>query len=240
MKKLLLSTLFASLSIFAFAQANVSITLDSPVAGANLASGTAFNFDVTITNTGSEPIDAMDTIIIIPTVNGSGIANQSGGILAFGIQRTIAANGGSDTYSQSLTLTGGADGALNFCSVIGVLGAGWSGVTESDTTDNQNCSTVNWSTGTIGISEIRLASLEDNSFYNNGVYNVRLSAANASQSMTFELINLTGKVIQSSTFDVNNSEVSEDISLNAPAKGVYIARLTSNGQPVSTKKIIVQ
>lgn len=239
MKKLLLSTLFATFSIFAIAQANVSITLDAPSAGANLSAGQAFNFDVTITNTGSEAIDMMDTIIIIPTVNGSAITS-GGGILGWAIQRSIAANGGSDTYSQSLTLTGGADGALNFCSLIGVRGAGWSGVVESDTTDNLNCNTVNWSTGTIGMSEIRLASLEDNSFYNNGFYNVRLTSANATQKMTFELINLTGKVIQSNTFDVNNSEVSQDIALKSPSKGIYIARLTSNGKAVSTKKIIVQ
>lgn len=239
MKKILLSTLFTSFSILAIAQANVSVTMDSPVAGANLASGQSFNFDVTITNSGIEPIDIMDSILIIPTVNGNSISS-GGGILGWINQDPIAASGGTATYSWPITLTGGADGAINFCAIVAVRGAGWSGVVESDTTDNLSCSTVNWSTGTIGMSEIRLASLEDNSFYNNGVYNVRLTSANSTQKMTFELINLTGKVIQSNTFDVINSEVSEDIALKSPSKGIYIARLTSNGKAISTKKIIVQ
>lgn len=239
MNKFLLSTLLVSFSILAIAQANVSVTIDSPVAGANIASGQAFNFVVTITNSGVEAIDMMDTIILIPTINGSAI-NSASGILEWNIQRSITENGGTDTFSQTLTINGGADGTNNFCVLIGVRGLGWSGVVESDITDNLNCSIVNWSTGTIGMTDFRLASLEDNSFYNNGFYKVRLTSAKATQKMTFELIDLTGKVIQSSTFDVNNSDVSENIALRSPSKGIYIARLTSNGKAISTKKIIVQ
>lgn len=240
MKKLLLSSLFASLSLFAIGQADVAITLDSPTANANLVSGTSFNFDVTITNIGAEPIDANDTVIVFPTANGSLISTQSGAPLAWIVPGAIAANGGTGTFSQSLSLTGGSTGTLDICAVVGVLGAGWSGVTESDTTNNINCATVNWSAGGIGISEFKLVTLTDNSFYSNGYYNVRLNSANAHSSIKFELISLTGKVVQSQEINTFGSEVSEDIRLNAPSNGVYIARLTSQGKAISTKKVVIQ
>ena len=240
MKKLLLSSFFASLSFLAFAQPDVAITLDAPTASANLTSGTPFNFDVTITNMGTEPLDLMDSIIIIPTANGSLIQTSTGAPLAWLVQQAVAANGGTTTFSQQLSLTGGQTGTLDICGAVGVLGAGWSGVQESDTTNNQDCANVNWTVTGIGISEFKLVSLTDNSFYSNGVYNVRLNSANAYTSMKFELISLTGKVVQTETFSTFGSEVSEDIKVNAPAKGIYIARLTSAGKAISTKKVVIQ
>lgn len=221
------------------AQANVSVSINSPLSGANLSSGSPFSFEITITNTGAEAIDMMDSILIVPSANGNAISN-SAGILEWIENQSIAANGGTYTFSQSLEVSGGAAGVLDLCCIIAVRGAGWTGVTESDITDNTSCVNVNWATGTVGISELRLASLEDNSFYNNGVYNIRLANTNSRKRLTFELVNLTGKVVQSSSFDVNGSEVSEDISLNSPSKGIYLARLSSNGTPVSARKIVVQ
>ena len=68
---------FTGIIIFIFSnlilgQANVSISMNSPSTGANLSAGSNINFDFTISNTGSEPIDAQDTIILLPTANGKG------------------------------------------------------------------------------------------------------------------------------------------------------------------------
>ncbi len=241
-KKPILTCLVASISLFASAQANVSFTLDSPVVGANLTSGTSFNYDFTLTNTGTEPIDILDTIIVLPTVNGNRISSNSGGFVDYVIIGiAIAANGGSSSFSKSLTVQGGTAGNVEFCGISGVFGQGWTNVTESNTDDNEDCNTVNWSIPvTVGIEDLSLATLQDNSFYNRGIFNVRLLNAGAFQSMKFELINLTGKVVQSSDFEVSNQEVVKGISLNSPSKGIYIARLSSKGKVISTRKIVVQ
>lgn len=240
MKKLLLSGLFSALSIFAVAQSDVSVTIDAPTAGANLAAGTAFTFDVTVTNNGTTAITAMDSIYVIPTVNGSAIGLSNGGILGWIYSQPVASNGGTATFSNSMNLTGGVTGPINMCGVLVMRGPNWTGVVESDTTNNVSCANVNWTNGTIGISEFAIATLTDDSYYSNGVYNVRLNAADAQSNMTFELISLTGKVVQTATFSTKGSQVSEDITLTAPSKGIYIARITSAGKPVSTRKVVVQ
>jgi hypothetical protein len=239
MKKLLLSSVLALTSVFAFAQNDISVTLNAPTAGANLNSGTDFTFDITVTNSGTTPILATDSILYAPTFAGSLIGTTGGGSLIYLGQQAIAA-GGTANFQQTLNLTGGTDGMVEVCGIAVVLGPNWSNVTEDDTTNNQSCATVNWSTGTIGTQEFRLTSLEDNSFYSNGTYSVRLTSAGGYGSMNFELISLTGQVVQASTFSTTGSEVNEDIQVSAPTSGIYIARLTANGEAISTKKVIVQ
>ena len=59
------------------------------------------------------------------------------------------------------------------------------------------------------------------------------------QKISFELVNLTGKIIQSYTFQSSSADVSKDIALAAPPKGIYIARLSSKSKALSIKKIVV-
>lgn len=236
MKKLLLSGLLASFALFSGAQ-DIAVTLTSPTANGNVTSGGQFNFDVTITNSGTIALTTADSVLIAPRVGGSLLPTQSGAPLIWLVNQDIAANGGTYNFTQPLGLQGGPTGSLEICAVSAVLGSVWD--VETDTTNNVNCVTVNY-TNNIGLGEISLVTLTDNSFYSNGVFNVRLTSTLGYNSMSFELISLTGKVVQSNTFAVSGSGVSEDIQISAPAKGIYIARLTSNGKPVSTKKVVVE
>ena len=232
MKKLLLSGILALTTVLASAQGDVGITVTSPSAGANLTAGVPFNYDVTITNHGTHDISAAtDSIFYYFAIGGQLISGW------YSIQ-DIPANGGTAMFSQSMTVTGGPNGPVDICGLALVVGPNWA--SDADTTNNVNCVNVNWTNPSIGTTEFAMAQLVDNSFYSNGVYNVRLASANAYNSIQFELINLTGKVVQTYRISNNNGEVSEDIMLNSPTKGVYLARLTSNGKAISTRKIIVQ
>ena len=142
---------FTGIIIFIFSnlilgQANVSISMNSPSTGANLSAGSNINFDFTISNTGSEPIDAQDTIILLPTANGNRIAKDgpSPDFVEWILNVDIPANGGSYNFSESIVVKGGVDGMLDFCGNIKVFGSGWRGVVETDLLDNQSCNEVNW------------------------------------------------------------------------------------------------
>ena len=237
---------FTGIIIFIFSnlilgQANVSISMNSPSTGANLSAGSNINFDFTISNTGSEPIDAQDTIILLPTANRNRIAKDgpSPDFVEWILNVDIPANGGSYNFSESIVVKGGVDGMLDFCGNIKVFGSGWRGVVETDLLDNQSCNEVNWTSMPISLTEGSKAELIDNSYYQKGVYKIRLMNVDPNQKISFELVNLTGKIIQSYTFQSSSADVSKDIALAAPPKGIYIARLSSKSKALSIKKIVV-
>ena len=62
MKKTLLSALLGLFSVVAFAQASISVTLDKPALNDNVIAGTAFDYEITVTNNGSTAISE-DTLI---------------------------------------------------------------------------------------------------------------------------------------------------------------------------------
>lgn len=248
MKKVLLS-LFALCSFGAFAQADVAITLDAPAAGSTLGPGQAFDFDVTITNLGSVDITASDTVVYAPALNGSLLTsgNPPQNIVYDFTGTTIAAGGGTETRSHSFTglnISGASAMQVDFCGLVAVLGPNWTGVTESDTTNNESCNTVNYDPNSVSIGEhVMSASLQrealDNSFYANGIYTLEVSNLE-SGAAEINVISITGQTMLSTVKEIQNHELKGSLELESLSKGVYIVSITLEGNRISAKKIVVQ
>lgn len=238
MRKILLA-LICGISSVAMAQPNVTVTLNSPAANDNISDGTPFTFDFIVANTGTVAITAADSIIYAPVVNGSLLAGQGGGPLLYLNQQAIPV-GGSVTISRSFGLTGGSTGPLSFCAFVDVWGPLWSGVTESDTTDNISCNTVNYTTGgTVGTSEFAVASPSDDSYFANGTYFVRMSNQSFVSSPILVVYNITGVEVFRSELSGNGSAIDQNVNINGLSKGIYLVEVQGLATK-SVKKIAVQ
>lgn len=71
MKKTVLTLALALTLGAASAQNDLGINMTSPAAGSTVGPGVSFDFDVTITNVGSQAVTTNDTVIYFPLLNGS-------------------------------------------------------------------------------------------------------------------------------------------------------------------------
>lgn len=236
MKNFLLSVLFL-ISASAFAQPDIEVKLVSPADGSSFTAGVAFNFDVRIINRGTVNIAATDTILFAPVINGSFI--NSGGNPLIYISQTAISTGDSALLSESLNLSGGASGQLNFCAIGAVNGPGWTGVVEGDTTNNLGCNMVNYDAGAIGTSEFTVVDFVDDSYFANGVYHVEMLDAAITAQPVLRVYNITGQEILRTELRVNGTSISQEVSLNSLNQGVYIVQVLSGSNSLSTRKIIV-
>lgn len=236
MKNLLLSVVFL-IGVSAFAQADIEVKLVSPANGGSFTAGVAFNFDVRVVNKGTVDIDAADSIIYAPTINGSFI-NSGGNPLVYFSQAVVNA-GDSTVLSQSLNLSGGSSGQVNFCAIAVVTGAGWTGVVESDTTNNLGCNTVSYNAGAIGTAEFRVVDFVDDSFFANGVYHVEMQDAVISGQPVLRVYNITGQQVMITELVASGDNINQEVSLNSLNQGVYIVQVVSGSRSLSTRKIVV-
>lgn len=253
MKKILLS--LAALFAFGTAQAqnDISVTLNSPTAGSSIGPGVPFSFDVTVTNLGTADVTSNDTVIYFPTLNGNLLTttNQSGQTVtvAFIITGTTISTNGSETRAVNfggLNISGASAGNVDICGNAIVIGPNWNNVTESDTTNNSDCATVAYDPngGSIGLAEnvlsaeLKKVAILDASYASGSTYFVEAYNL-ASSEVSVSFVDLTGRTLMTKSFNVNNSEVKGEVSLNDLPKGIVLAVLSSNGQAVSTKKILV-
>ena len=237
MKNLLLSALFL-VSFAAFAQPDIEVKLISPPSGGSFTAGVAFNFDVRIINKGTVNIGANDSILYAPVINNSFI--NSGGVPLVFLGQTAIAAGDSAMLSESLNLTGGSTGTVTFCAFgLAVLGPGWTGVPESDTTNNLGCNQVNYNAGGIGTSEFTLVEFVDESYYSNGVYHVEMRDAVITSQPVIRVYNITGQEVIASELVANGKSISQEVSLNTLNQGVYIVQVLSGSNSLSTRKIVV-
>lgn len=239
MKKLLLSAFSLAFGFGAMAQPDISIRMTSPADNSTITAGTQFNFDVVITNTGNEPIDANDTILYAPTINGSLLGNGQGGSVVYGSITSTLAVGDSISFSETLNLSGGQSGTLNFCAIAVVTGQGWSGVTESDTLNNEDCASVTYNSGNISTSEFTLASASDNSYFSNGVYHVRLENFAFIDGANVRVINIAGAEVYNTTINSQGNKVEQELNLTSLNGGIYIVQISNGKEIISTKKIMV-
>ena len=237
MRKILLA-LTIGVSSVAFAQPNIKATLSSPAANSTITAGTQFNFDVLIENTGTEAIDVNDSIIFAPVLNGSFLT--SGGNPVIYLEQQAIPVGGSVTVTRPLNITGGSSGQVNFCALTAIWGAGWNGVTESDTTDNFPCSTVTYNAGgSVGTSEFSIVSPSDDSYFANGTYFVRMTNQSFVSTPTLVVYNIAGVEVFRSELSSNGSAIDQNVAINGLAKGIYVVEI--QGLSAKTvKKIVVQ
>lgn len=240
MKKILLS--FFSVAVFgAFAQNDLAVTLSAPTMGTTITAGTAFTWDADITNLGTEPIDAADTIIYAPQINGSFIGNGQGGVVAYARTGISLTTGQSTNVTNSLNLSGGSSGTFDFCVVAIPRGMGWTGVVQSDTTNDAGCNQVTYDAGSsVSVSEWTLLSTKDNSFYNNGVFHVRMSDYNFTTNTVLKVYNMTGAVVYSVQLANNGSSIEENVNLASLKNGMYIVRINGGAKANATHKILVK
>ncbi len=234
MKKSLLA-FFTMASIAAFAQPDVEAVLTSPANNGTITAGVQFSFDVTINNVGTEPIDLSDSIIVAPTVGGNYI-NSGGNPLIWLTQQAIPV-GGSYTFSNPLNLSGGTAGNLNFCAVVAVTGAGWTGVTEANTANNESCNTVTYDNG-MAVSELSVAVAGDKSFFANGVYHVRMENQTFKSTPSLVVFDITGAQVMSSSLVAQGGEVNQEVNLSQLPKGIYLVKVLG-GVDLAAKKIAI-
>lgn len=246
MKKVLL-TLSLGLSIMAFGQNDLSVTLTAPAANSTVGPGIPFNFDVTITNNGTQDVTASDTVVYFPSVNG-GLLTQNGIPIAWFITgMTIAGGGGTTTGSQGfagLNIQGAPAGNITFCGAVFGLGPNWSGVTESDTTNNSDCSTVAYDPNSIGLSEnVLTVSLNldavDNSYFANGVFHVEMENI-VTDNNELVVFSITGKEVLKSSLTRDGDKITSNVDFSSLKAGVYITVVRSGSKALSTKKIIAE
>jgi hypothetical protein len=241
MKKILLS-LFSVATFGAFAQADVGVTLTAPTSGATITAGTQFTYTADITNLGTEPIDAADSIIYAPTLNGNLIGNGQGGVLAFFRTGLSLTTGQSTNVSSTLNLSGGTGGSVDFCVVVlEMRGLGWNGVTQTNTANDEDCAAVTYDPGSnISVGEWTVFSTEDKSFYNNGTFHVRMSNYNFTTNSVLEVYNMTGAAVYSTPLANNGSSIEEDVNLASLKNGMYIVRINGGVKASATHKILVK
>lgn len=246
MKKILLALTFG-ISTVAFAQADLGVTLNSPMANDVIGPNSAFTVSFDVTNPGTEDIDLLDTVFFQMSLNGSPLS-VNGGTRFYVDSVSIPANGGTYAISfppLTLNIPGQTMTTMSFCVDVEAEGIGWTGVADADLTNNQDCATVTYDPNTIGISENGLvatveAKLIDNSFFANGIYHVEMSNVVASSTATaIAVYDLTGKEVFNAPLSVSANAINEEVSLNLN-KGIYIVTIKGNDSILSSKKIVVQ
>lgn len=243
--KRLLSLAVLALTTTLSAQPDVSITLTSPVANSTIGPGQQFNFDVTITNVGSQDITTSDTVVYLPTVNGGPLTSNGSLVGWFFTGTTIAANGGTETRSQGfggLSIQGASAGNIQFCGVVQVSGPNWT--MDADTSNNTSCNTIIYDPTTVGLEENVVYAKEaskpvDNSYYSNGVYHVAIKNV-SSRANEITVIDITGNVVYNTALEARANELSKEVKLEGLSTGIYIVNIKSEGSSISTRKVVVQ
>ncbi len=253
MKRIVLTLALAMSLTFATAQRDLSINLTSPAAGATLGPGIGFNFDVTITNLGSQPVTTSDTLLYFPLLNGNllqVIQNGDTIPLVFPLTGLTMNNGDSQNRSinfAGLSIDNGTATNIDFCGGVVAVGPNWSGFGETDTTNNVSCANVAFDPnggGTIGLNENVLFSeislpLIDGSYSDGSTYFLRVYNLQA-EEVTLSFVDLTGRTVSYRRYNANGSELSQDIELTDMPNGILLAVLSVDGQQINAKKIFVK
>ncbi len=237
MKRILLSlSILATLTLSA--QPVLEISLDSPSSGDNITAGAAFDFDVTISNTGNQNhlgTATGDTVIYYPLFNGQLLGSSGGGVVAWYYDPAISSSGnGSD--SKSLNIQGGSSGSLEICAGMLYFGSSYSSATLGDT--SSTCANVNYAA--MNISELRLTETFDNSFYNSNIYFVQVSSRVDLINPSIELVDISGRLVKQTSLNANGGEINQEISMADLPAGIYIVRLKTDKGLISINKIMKQ
>jgi hypothetical protein len=227
MKKTLLSALLGLFSVFAFAQASISVTLDKPALNDNVIAGTAFDYEITVTNNGSTAISG-DTLINIITFDGSYIPTGPSTILGYYEIATIAP-GATQTFTHSINLQGGPTGPVNVCAEV---------LENPSSTDTvKSCNMIFYS-NPLSTGELSESKIQNNSFYANGTLNIDVINAFGQKDASVSVINVNGQTIAKKAMEVNDGVIDGAISLDNLASGIYIVNIEGSNGVIATQKIM--
>lgn len=230
MKKLLLSAVLGLFSVAAMAQSgDISVTISSP--SGNIGAGIAFDYTVSVTNNGSSALTMTDTILNIPLFNGSPLQTSGGGIVGWYDMGSIAA-GASQSFVHSLTIQGGSSGPIDICSFTYLLAG------ESDSTNNEDCSTVTYDNA-LSIGDLEEASVKNNSFYSNGMFNVAVESAFGHNNATVTIVNINGQTVATEAMDIHTGSIEGTMNVEHLAAGIYIVNIQSSNGIIATQKVMM-
>jgi hypothetical protein len=210
----------------AHAQRQISVTeMISPAAGSNITPGVPTKYKFVIKNTGTETIEASDTIIVgWGPSNGTQVALQTPVNMFSNPHKVLAPN---DTvhFTYSLNLSG-VTGTfyLGFLASYTVKLSAFKGIIVAYNM-------------TVGIDE--QAKAINNVWFSNNTLNYEL-IPKATCKANLNILNMNGQIVkdQQLSFTAGNS-INETISMGTLPQGVYILSIqTPYG--VDTKKFVVQ
>lgn len=226
MKKLLLSLLVLT-SLSAFAQRDLSITLNTPAVGDTIRKASPFNITYTIKNESATAFTTADTIVVLFLLGGQPITSGGSPIgqvivtdLAAGASRNGALNGLALNFSQA--------GTTNLCAVVYI---------EEDSvneTNNVGCASINLAFNT-GVSELEAAASTVKVYPvpSNDVINFSIDYNKASQ---VRITDITGREVEVAEFSLNTATV----DVHNYKGGVYLYQImNTEGQVVKTGKVTV-
>ena len=231
MKRILLSALLGLFSVVAFAQNDISVTLDSPAANGTIGAGIAFNYTVTVTNSGSTALSMSDTIINVPLFNGNPLQTSGGGIVGWFEMDNIAA-GATKTFTHSLTIQGGSSGPIDVCAFTFLIAG------ESDSLNNDACNMVSYDDA-LSIGDLKEASVSNNSFYANGIFNVVVESAFGHNNATVSIVNINGQTVVSEALDIHAGVIECALNVEHLASGIYIVNIQSASGIIAPQKVMI-
>lgn len=236
MKKSVLVILMCVFGLSTWAQADVAVRLVSPANNGSITAGTQFAFDIWVKNEGNVAVTAQDSIIVIPLVNGSPLNNQ-GQALVFYEQTAIAA-GDSANVTRNMTISGGSSGMINWCAFIFMRGPNWTGVSETDSTNNMDCHDVNYDAGSMSTGTFSVNQAEDNSYFANGTYFIDMEGYAFGQKTELRVYTLTGQEVHRELLQSNGQRLQQEVTMPALSRGVYIFRIADEKNIHSARKVV--
>lgn len=239
MKKIYILILAVSMSAFAQAQIDLTVTMDNHN-NMDATSDDPLNMDFTVTNNGVDLTD-QDTIYFgvsigstYYTTTGLTSGQVSGGTVTGGLVNGAAFPVDVDDLLGSWLTTelGGSSGQVRVvCIGVGdsVLAAPFSSESPADALDNIEF--VNWSDAS-GINDLNLS--EISAFPNPASTHVNISLGD-NQIDFINILDLTGKVVDR----IQVSNAIEVVSLTDYQSGIYFYQIVNDGEVLLTEKIVV-
>lgn len=226
MKKLLLSLLMMA-GISAIAQKDVAVQLINPAAGGTITSKEPFNFEVKLTNAGTEALTETDTIIVFFAINNTLLTNQQGNPVGIVSRQAIAVGESKTVFLNNISLTINQEGNANICAVSSLS-------SDNNNTNNSGCSAVQFKFAT-ALSEIQAAA-NTVSVFPNPVNDVLNFSIDYNKATNVSVMDITGRLIETASFDMNNARV----DVRNYNKGIYFYQITnSNGEVIKGGKFTV-
>lgn len=229
MKKIYSLALLMMLAVGAFAQRDISVTITNPTNGQNIQTQTPFNLNLVVTVVSGTIVPA-DTIIY--TFNGTNFYGK------YGMTKN---QGDTIQFSRSLqydsTVT---SGSKNFCVATAIFVNG-SIEQESDTTNNQNCVSVNVQNLSIGNGPVANAAQISKtlSIAPNPANNVISFdfAAISNDKVQARVVDITGRTVLVQEFAAYTGKNDFKLDISGLNSGVYMVELSQDGQSSKGKLI---
>lgn len=236
-KKLLFTLAISAISTSFYAQKDISVTMTAPAAGTNFQAGTPVDVEFTVTNTGVDTLFVGDSVYHAITVNGYNIS----GSYIFLVTRTndTVPPSGSWNYTRTVNFSNiPSSGSADMCVVVSLWDGGASAVVESDSTNNKDCRSMNFTAGsTAGIDGLSLEGNASVKAYPNPATDVvtfEITGTNDARNVT--ITNLAGQVVVNQEIITGTATV--DVS--SLKSGMYIYTVYGENKVLGSHKITVK